>query len=291
MKRHTFLIALVLVLVAVLVIPAGSALAQTVIYDGFLDIIIKDVEVKEGSVEITGGELVVEAGGLIEGDVNVFGGNATIAGNINGNLVVFGGSVILSGEVDGDLVTFGGNLDVTSDGYVDGDCVVLGGNITDDSNRISCASFAEGFPFRELPFLDGMTPGRVAPPVERGPGDFPLPTIETPSFMNRLGSILLGVGGAFGRSLIAAFVAFLIAALMPEQLQRTSNVVRDKPVASGLVGVLSIVTAPALLVLLLILSAVLILACGLGLLGFPVAIVMAIGMVAAGVFGWVAMGN
>ncbi len=156
MKRQTFLIALVLVLATILVVPAGSAFAQTVVYSGYLDIIVEDGDVKEGPVEITGGELVVESGGEIDGDVTVFGGNATIAGNIDGDMVVFGGSVILSGEVDGDLVTFGGNLDVTSAGHVDGDCVVLGGNVTDNSDGTSCASFVEDLPFWELPFLNGM---------------------------------------------------------------------------------------------------------------------------------------
>lgn len=288
MKRYMIVFALVLALAVFLAVPAGSAFAQTIVFTDMLDIIIEDGETREGDVNVSGGELVVKAGGTINGDVSVFGGNATVNGTIDGDIVVFGGNVTLNGVVEGDLVSFGGNLDVTESGNVDGDCVVLGGNVTDNSNSTSCARVDENFPFGE-----GLWSGRVGPPVEWGPGpDVRVPpVIEPPSFMSRLGSFLLGVGGAVGGSLIAAFVAFLIAALMPEHLERTTNVVRDKPLASGMVGVLSIVSAPALLTLWLILSALLILACGIGLLGFPIAIVLVIGMFIAGVFGWVAMGN
>lgn len=292
MKRKTFLIALTLVLAVMVMIPAGSAFAQTVIYTGNLDIIVEDGEVREGSVEVTGGELVVHAGGMIDGDVTILGGNATIDGDIDGDIAVFGGNVTLSGAVDGDLINFGGNLEITEGGTIDGDCMVVGGNVTDNSNQTNCASFAEDrFPFENGlgSFFDSPS-GASVPPVP-GPDGNGIPRLEPPPTRSGIASFLVGIGGALGRSLIAAFVAFLIAALMPEQLKRTSKVVRNKPVASGLVGVLSMVTAPALLTLLLILSAVLILACGLGLLGFPVAIVLVIAMVAAGVFGWVAMGN
>jgi hypothetical protein len=40
-----------------------------------------------------------------------------------------------------------------------------------------------------------------------------------------------------------------------------------------------------------VVSAVLILACGLGLLGFPIIIAMVLGMVAAGFLGWFTVGN
>lgn len=271
MKRTIF----TLTLLALLLIPAGSALAAPA-----YDIVIGEGE-SRGDVELYGDSLEVKPGGTVSGDVTIFGGDADIAGTVEGDLAVFGGNVALSGTVEGDLVSLGGNLTISESADIDGDCVVLGGNVEDNSSRSSCASFNTGFPLGD--FFSGIQP--PTPPTPPTP-----PAITPPSMASRIGGFFISMLEVLGRSLIFAFVAFVIGALAPTQLERVSSVIRSKPAASGAVGLLTAVAAPSLLMLLLIVSAVLTLVC-IGLLGFPVVIVLSIALLAALAFGWVAVGN
>lgn len=270
MKRTIF----TLTLLALLLIPAGSALAAPA-----YDIVIGEGE-SRNDVELYGDSLEVKPGGTVSGDVTIFGGNADIAGTVEGNLAVFGGNVALSGTVEGDLVSLGGNLTISESADIDGDCVVLGGNVEDNSTRSSCARFDAGFP------LSGFL-GEFQPPTPPTP---PPPVVTSPSMASRIGGFFISMLEVLGRSLIFAFVAFVIGALAPTQLERVSSVIRSKPAASGAVGLLTAVAAPSLIMLLLIVSAVLTLVC-IGLLGFPVVIVLSIALMAALAFGWVAVGN
>jgi len=298
MKR----LALFLTLLLLLALPTGAALAASP-----FDIIVEDGEVHEGDVTVFGDEMELHAGGEIHGSVTVFGGSADIAGLITGDLAVFGGNVTISGAVEGDLVTFGGNVTIEESAAVDGDCVVLGGNVEDFGASASCATiggnvmlpdffgFGPVMPEQpvlptqpvlpEMPELPAMPemPEIPAPPIAEAPP-------AAPSYAARFGAFVLNLGGVLGRSLLAGFVAFLLAVFMPLQLRRASDVVRRKPAASGAVGLLTAVAGPSLLVLLLLLSALLTIVC-IGLLGFPIVIVLAVILFAAAVFGWVAVGN
>ena len=274
MKRTIF----TLTLLALLLIPAGSALAAPA-----YDIVIGEGE-SRSDVELYGDSLEVKSGGTVSGDVTIFGGDADIAGTVEGNLAVFGGNVALSGTVEGDLVSLGGNLTISESADIDGDCVVLGGNVEDNSTRSSCARFDAAFPLSG--FLGEFQP--PPPPTPPTPPDPPV--ITPPSMASRIGGFFINMLEVLGRSLIFAFVAFAIGALAPTQLERVSSVIRSKPIASGAVGLLTAIAAPSLITLLLIVSAVLTLVC-IGLLGFPVVIVLSIALLAAIVFGWVAVGN
>jgi hypothetical protein len=61
-------------------------------------------------------------------------------------------------------------------------------------------------------------------------------------------------------------------------------------VVSGLAGMLTAVAVPSLIVLLIPLSILLTLVC-IGLLGFPIMILLALGLVFGGLLGWVAVGT
>lgn len=73
-------------------------------------------QVREGDrvpgTVLIGGVYGVERGAVVEGDVTVVGGAATVAGEIEGSLVVVGGSVELEegAEVGGDVVSIGGPI-------------------------------------------------------------------------------------------------------------------------------------------------------------------------------------
>lgn len=274
MKRF----AVILILLLIMLVPAGHALAAPL-----FGIVVEEGEVYEKDITIVGDELIVKEGARVEGNVTIAGGTAEIAGEIDGDLTVFGGDVTLSGRVDGVVTTMGGHVTVTEDAEIGGECVIFGGHLEDNNSRISCAT--TNFP-GHLNFEQIVPPPEI-PVIPSLPGT---PEVMRPSLGTRLMTFLFRVGEAVGRSMLLAFVAFLISSLMPDQLRRVSATVRNSPAASGAVGFLTIVAGPSMLVLLLVLSAVLTLVC-IGLLGFPLVLILGVALLAAAVFGWITMGN
>ncbi len=75
--------------------------------------------------------LFLQAGQAFAEDRVVFGGSAEVAQNevVDGDLVVFGGKATISGHITGDAVVFGGKIVLEETGVVDGDLVALGGSV------------------------------------------------------------------------------------------------------------------------------------------------------------------
>ncbi len=111
------------------------------------------------------------------------------------------------------------------------------------------------------------------------------PSIETyrPGFFGRIGSVA-------GWSLLNGILAFVIVTIAPRHLDQTSQSLRRKPIASGVVGFLTMFAVPSLIVILAILSGLLTLVC-IGLLGWPILLVMVIAFCVALLLGWVAAGE
>jgi hypothetical protein len=277
MKRIGMFITILLLMI--LALPATAAAATTVA-DPLLDRIVKDGETVNEDIVIFGGRLVVEEEGTVSGDVSVFGGEAILAGKIEGDVAIFGGETTLSGEIDGDLVIFGGNLDAAGSAEVDGDCILVGGNLAGDgASGTSCTSVGE------LPGL--AVPAFVRPPVPSelpSPPDLPrLPRISPD------GSFFGEVGRIAGRSLLMGILALLAASLAPAQLGQVQQTLTRKPAASGAVGLLTAIAVPSLAAILLLISVVLTIVC-IGLLGFPIVLVLVIGLAIGALLGWIAAG-
>jgi hypothetical protein len=106
-----------------------------------------------------------------------------------------------------------------------------------------------------------------------------------------VGGVVRDVVEAVGSSLMVGLLALIVAALLPNQLNQVSDVIVRKPVASGTVGVLTAMAGPFAIALLAAVSGVLILLCGLGLLGFPVVFVLSIALAFGFLLGWIAVGT
>jgi len=70
-------------------------------------------------------QVVLDA--VIDDDLYLSAGSATIKSNVNGDLYIIGGSVIINGDVSEDLVVMGGKVDIF--GNVGGDVRVLAGQL------------------------------------------------------------------------------------------------------------------------------------------------------------------
>ena len=255
-RRFLLFIALLLALTIPTSVVLAAPLAQTVVNDE--DVIRNDVVLFNDNFEL-------KAGGRVNGDVILFNGTADIAGTVTG-----------------DVVLFNGNLTLADTAVLNGECVLFNG-ITEGegASSYSCTN------------LDVMLPAGITNFVNQlaETGDFsPVTTVEVerPSpFAGFVG----GTAAAVARSLLFGLLAFATASLFPQPMMRIEEALRKKPVASGAVGLLTTFSMPFVVGILALVSAVLILACGLGLLGFPVIIVMVLGMVAAGFLGWFTVGN
>lgn len=281
MKRVKIIFILMLMVLAA--VPVGAAYADTL-----ADRIIKEGDVVNEDVEVYGGNLIIEEGAVVNGDVVVFGGHAEISGEIDGDVAIFGGTVDLNGVVDGELVIFGGSLNVSESAEVKGECALLGGSVSGEGQSITnCASFGENFPFSAA---DSMS----VPPIPPVPNVPDIPEIPTPTTRTRISPVyqfFSTVGEITGRSLILGLLALIVASLVPGQLNQVSDVLVRKPVASGTVGVLTAMAGPFAITLLAIISTFLIILCGLGFLGYPIVLIVALAFGFGLLMGWIAVGT
>lgn len=269
----------IIVVLLLLAIPISTAFAEPL-----FDTTVGENETVNNDVIVFDGDLLLEEGAVVNGDVVVFNGDVETAGTING-----------------DLVIFNGDLDAEGAAAVNGDCVLLNGSVQDDSTAgISCTNI-EGSVISGL--MEGIPPVIVEPkaipdvpdlPVVPEPPAAPdIPEIaKSPDFPRQTRSANTGLDflGVVSSTLLIGLLAFAAGSVFPKHLQQVKVTARNKPFASGAVGVLTGIAVPALAALLAVVSALLTLVC-IGLLGFPIVLLMLLGLVAGAVFGWIAIGT
>ena len=187
----------------------------------------------------------VKSDEVICSDLISFGGPVTIDGQVDGNVVTFGGNVVVTGKVNGNVTLYGGNLNLQSAAYVNGDIHVCGGQLAEDTNS-------------ELH------------------GDvFTCP--------KSIGELFLSDGGPsfhFWFTLAWIILGMLLSTLLPEHVMFVRSTVQNKTKRSLALGFLTILLAPAILVVLITL-----------IISIPLAILVAIVLLAAWALGTVAIGT
>lgn len=282
MKRHKLV--WILLLFIVLAMPTGSALAAS--GSNPLDRII------------TGDDYVLDDGEREDGNVVVLGGSVEIRDGavLDGDLIVMGGDVEINGVVTGNVVVMGGDVEVLEGAHVHGDCVLVGGDVAIDQGALIDGEVVTNpedgwFPFDRERGPDGerIPPIPEIPPVPEIPDIPPIPTRprvvyhSEPSFAER-------AGGAFLTAIAAGVISLLIALFLPRHTDQVRQVVVREPVMSGVVGFLTFLAAALLTPVLAVISAVLVLVC-VGLLGFPIIIVLWLLVVAGAMLGFAAIGQ
>ncbi|GJM40897.1 MAG: hypothetical protein DHS20C20_11790 [Ardenticatenaceae bacterium] len=215
---------------------------------------------------------------VVYGDVVLFDEDFELneGGRVNGDIIIFNGTATISGTVNGDVVLFNGDLMMGETAVLNGDCVLFNGETTGDGS-VNCTNLNVELPQEVVNFLGNLEINSSSPP------DY----VE-PSFMERF---LGGTAAAIARSVLFGLLAFAAASVIPQPMQRIENTLRQRPVASGAIGMLTTFSMPFVALTLALISIPLILLCGLGLLGYPLIGVMILAMVAAGFLGWFTVGN
>jgi cytoskeletal protein CcmA (bactofilin family) len=279
----------ILALILLVALPTGSALASSggnpldriVTGDDF---VLDDGEREDGNVVVLGGSVEIREGAILDGDLSVMGGDVEIGGHVTGNVIVLGGDVDILEDayIEGDCVLVGGDASIAEGAQIDGDVVTNPERgwfsferREGDGGRIPELPAVPELP--ELPELPSI-PEPVIPPTP--------PRVvyhHSPSFAER-------IGGAFLSSIAAGILALLIALFAPRHTDQVRQVIVREPVMSGLVGFLTFLVAVLLTPILAIISLILVLVC-IGLLGFPLIVLMWLVVAAAALLGSAAIGQ
>jgi cytoskeletal protein CcmA (bactofilin family) len=210
-------------------------------------------EVRRGDVVIIGGDLRMEPESTLEGDVAVIGGNATVAGTVMGDVAMVNGA-----------------LDLKATAVVQGDVISIGGTLSFDSRAVVRGSILNGF----APRIDMRLPLGPERPIS------PLESIPPrPRPWDWLMGFLLNGLTAVAWATLMAVLGVLLVVAFPQPAGRVAQTMREGPLLAFGVGLL--VQALALPVL-AFLTITICLA--------PLALLMALVLVAAWLYGWLVVG-
>lgn len=163
-----------------------------------------------GSQTVWGKSLTLPQTESVCGDVHVYGGDATLDGNVQGSVTVVGGRAIVNGAVTGDVTTLGGDVVLGAHADVGGNVDALGGTVRKAPSALVGGNIEHGFAFH------GVTP---------------LSWLGfTGAFMLRWWSLLFW-----------GLAAALAAIFFPGQLRRVRSALRREPGMSALLGFATLV--------------------------------------------------
>lgn len=270
-----------------------------------------------GDITQMGEPLAIPATQTVNGDVVVMGAPVAVDGTINGDLVVFGSAVSVgdTAVITGDCVIVGGSISGQSPTACQ---IVLNEMDWVDQLNQSFSDWTPSVPFAppvpsipavptipslpaspDMPVIPEMSGGRWENDTwipdgtetsghgrdwEQSHDDYDNYDDYKPSFLAR-------VSGAAGGALFMGFLAFAVASFAPEHLAQVQSTARRKTAASGAVGFLTSIAVPSVMGIVALISAPLLLACGLGLIGAPILLALGFGLVLGAGLGWVAIGS
>lgn len=199
-------------------------------------------ETLEGALLVTDGRVNLEKGSRVTGLVYVMGGEVSVDGEIRADLSIIGGEVSLGpqAEIGGDLDIGGGELTRSPEA-----------TITGEVNR-------------------GTGSGVRAPLF---PGWTIIPTPEDPTLVRQLVTFIVN-------ALLLAALAALAARFLSQPISRVARAVTEAPVVTGALGLLAMITIPALLVLM-----------AFTVILIPVVLVGALLLGAMVIYGWISIGS
>jgi len=212
---------------------------------------------------IFGQSYTLKSGESMTGDLLVFGGSAVIeqGATVNGNVVVFGGSLTIDGEVTGDAAVVGGSASLGAQSHIGGNLSTVGSTL----DRAEGAQVDGQIYNTATSWITNSNQQPIAPVI---------PNIHIDPFQP-----LLSVTKVFGDAVGIALLAMLLMLFLAPHADRVAHAIIAQPLTTGGLGLLTVIVAPITIV---ILSVTIIL--------IPGAVIVAIALAAAAVFGWIAIG-
>lgn len=232
---------LILAFLIVLLLAAPTALAQSI----------------TGDKVVMGENYVLRQGETLDGNLAVFGGSAEIepGATVHGDLSILGGSAIVDGLITGNVTSLGGSLQLNETAVLDGNLANLGGSVNEAPGAVVRGDRFNGF--------NRLNPAPITPTL-----DFQQ---ETPrSWFSRFINWQLGTVGSI---LLMGLLSLVLVLVAPRAVSRVASAVAAQPGLAFIFGFLTLILG-------ILAGAILLIACGLGLLVWLV-------LTAASVLGWV----
>jgi hypothetical protein len=189
-------------------------------------------------------KVVVNTQEIVCSDITSFGGTVDIKGTVYGDVVAFGSSVVVDGVIRGDVHLYGSSATLHNGSQLHGNILLYGGGYHKDRGAVF-----DGQPINKVAHFNWLFGG-----------------INTFSFP--LWSILTWVA-----------LGLILTLLLPEHVMLVRTTATNRKGRSFVVGLLTILIAPAILVVLTAL-----------ILPIPLAIIVALGLITAWALGMVALG-
>lgn len=180
-----------------------------------------------GGKVIFGDNFTLKDGETIDGDLVVLGGNVTVedGATVTGSVVVFGGSVEMAGRVEQDVTVIGGSVRLLETAVVEGALSTAGGSISKADGAQVLGGENEGFT------------------IER-------PRVPAaPSPVNMLLNVMGQTFSAGVLAVVAGVLALALMAFLPAHTTRVSAALTSAPIESGLLGFLTLLALPIVLVI------------------------------------------
>lgn len=196
-------------------------------------------------VPIFGQSLVVGKGEVVCGDLTLLGSTLDVTGQVRGNILAFGSNINIAGMVSGDVDLYGGQATLQNGAHVHGNINLYGGRARTEPG----ASLEGGVNNRSQHvslWLPGLSDGFVFP---------------------------------FWPVLIWVVLGLVLVSLLPEHVMFVRATVASKVRRSLLLGLLSLLLAPAVLIVLIAL-----------IIPIPLAVLIVGGLIAAWALGTIAIG-
>lgn len=213
---------------------------------------------------VFGQRFTLRAGERLDGDLTGFNSAIVLERDsvVQGDVAVFGGSISVEGEVRGNLVSMGGGVTLGETAVVGGDLVVFSGSIEQ----------APGATIRgqALMGLRMWRPGGVIPAPEM--------EVRPPAqrLWNLLERLILWQLRVLGTTLLLVLIGLAVLLIAPQGVARIATAAASQPAVSFGLGLLTLLLG-------VFAGALLLIACGLGLL---VWLALAVGLI----LGWIGVG-
>ncbi len=205
----------------------------------------------------------------VERDVVSFGGNIVLeeGTQVGGDLVVFGGNAVLSGQVGHRVTMMGGTLTLEPGSLVQENVQVYGGHVDKKEGAV-----VKG----ELLRTGGAGESFHFGPVTPGFG----PVVSGTGVLGMVTAALIGLMRGVVAALALAALGALTVVFLPAHTKQVGQVASSAALPSIGVGCLTVIGVMVLTPLLVII-----------IIGIPVALLLLLAFVVAGLFGWIALGR
>ncbi len=221
-----------------------------------------------GGRVVFGQDFALRSGESLDGDLVVFGGDVFLEQDsiVRGAVMALGGAVEVAGRVDGDVFSMGGDVHLAGTARILGS-VVASGEVVQGPGAVVRGDVATGL--RRGPVLPlgrrWRTPCLACVPI------WPLG--------RGFGGVLISSAQTLLGSLVLIGLGLLVVLLVPAPTRVGAQTATAYPLQSIGVGLLTLVAAALLLPLLVITC-----------IGIPVAVLAALALGVAALFGWIVAG-